>query len=76
MENGRFTRLIAILVIVANAVAYNGNYKYGKQNLARLQKSLFSDEFVYPDRATAKAVTDQSCNLKIYCIDNFRQSKK
>ena len=76
MENGRFTRLIAILVIVANAVAYNGNYKYGKQNLARLQNSLSSEEFVYPDRATAKAVTAQSCNLKIYCIDNFRQSKK
>lgn len=54
------------------SVSYISNYRDGKAGFISFNNSLTTQPYFYPDSARAKTITDESCRLHIYCIEEHR----
>lgn len=63
---------LSIAFIVLLLFAYRSNSKWGESGFRIQHDRLLSSEFVYPDVQRARTVTEQSCSLGIYCIQEER----
>ncbi len=71
--NNRRTAMPAVfLITIIMLASYNMNFRGGKKNMEILKTTLTTTDYYYPDKATAKNISDQSCRLKIYCIEENR----
>ena len=71
--NNRRTAMPAVfLIIIIMLASYNMNFRGGKKNMETLKTTLTTTDYYYPDKATAKNISEQCCRLKIYCIEENR----
>ena len=63
---------LAVLFTVIVLIAYNMNCRSGLKGFAKLKETLKSTDYYYPRKDAAKQAAEQSCRLKIYCIEQNR----
>lgn len=61
-----------IVFLIIMLIVYKANSTWGESGFQVEYNRLSSPGFVYPDQQRAKMVTDESCRLRIYCIDEQR----
>ncbi|MEO5892816.1 MAG: hypothetical protein ABIQ31_21380 [Ferruginibacter sp.] len=66
--------VISLAFIVAMVLVNVQNSRWGEMGLKIAYTRLTNYPFVYPDKERAKQLSDESCRLKIYCIEKHRES--
>lgn len=76
LEGKKMQLQIATAMILVLFVLYRKNYNEGKSGFEYFYSSLKNNEFDYPDKPWAKQITDEACQLHIYCIGEERAKIK
>ena len=63
------------LFTVIILIAYNMNFRGGVRDFEQLNHTLKITDYYYPDKQVAKAISEQSCQMHIYCPIPSRQSQ-
>jgi len=72
IKNMKVLIAAAIIFTTGLVMAYRKNLVWGMDNFKGLQHNLTTNQYFFPDKQTAKAITDKSCELNIYCIEQHR----
>ena len=70
-ESRYFIHLSTAVVIALVAFYYRG-FKEGREGYQLIHERVSKSYYEYPDGVKAQSITNKSCELKIYCIDNER----
>jgi len=65
---------MAACCIVLLLIQYRTNCNWGRDCMPALQHNLQYTDYYTDDKALSKQIADESCNRKIYCIQDFRQA--
>jgi hypothetical protein len=72
LRNKRSLLPVSIPVVFLMLVIYARNFRGGEEGFARLRNTLKTTDYYYPDKSTAKTISDAACKAEIYCIEDNR----
>jgi hypothetical protein len=62
----------SVVIILLLIVTYTFNYEEGEKGFVNFYNTTKNAQFDYPDPVRAKALTEESCKLNIYCIEQAK----
>lgn len=75
LEQKKIFTPFMIIVLGIMIINYIPNFIDGKKAFIDQHNMLTTTDYTYPDKILAKTISEHSCKLKIYCIDNHRYYK-
>ncbi len=73
MEGKKLRHWTTAAVVLCLAVVYIRGIRGGKEGFNFIRDNIVNNTYDYPDKARAKDITDESCKLGIYCIEDARR---
>lgn len=75
LEGKKILLPVKWIALLLTIVIYKSNMKYGKEGFYANYTILKGTDYDYPDKNRGKQVTDEACQLNIYCIDKHRADR-
>jgi hypothetical protein len=66
----------AVVSVIFLFIIYSYNFYEGEAGFNDFYSLMKNSEFNYPDSPRAKQITNESCRLKIYCIEEAKADTK